>query len=77
MSSDGSAATIRFCEEIGKPCLQNPPPQQLCAWLDKYRIRVLNVAGNRASRNPDVGRVVERVLRAALQIIQAPGPADP
>src|SRR5258708_5176735 len=57
LSSDGSAATIRFCEEAGKPCLQNPTAEALRQWLMRHQIDVLNVAGNRASKNPDVANV--------------------
>jgi len=59
----GTALTIRFCEQLGKPyqvcqpkagdmsCAGNPEdPQGVACWLDTLRVQVLNVAGPRESR---------------------------
>lgn len=65
-SSPGSRLTIRLCKQYGKPCLTNPTIEQLRRWLEEYQIRILNVAGNRVSKNPGVVQQVRTTLLGAL-----------
>lgn len=69
----GSRFTAEVAAQLGKPCLHlareadpSDAPTKLRDFLRRYRIRVLNVAGPRASSEPAVGEFVRRVLRAAL-----------
>ena len=69
--SDGSRLTLRHARAIGRPCLCLDPFAATAAaavrrWLEDVRPRVLNIAGNRESRAPGIGRQVERVLYLAL-----------
>ena len=70
--SGGSLATQRFARELGKPCLhlsaqgEPDPVAALVRFVDEFEIRVLNVAGPRASGEPGVGEFIWEVLDAAL-----------
>ncbi len=60
--SGGSALTGRIAENEGKPCLhvdfhETPLPQAkelAIQWIRQYHIRILNVAGPRASSDPKI-----------------------
>lgn len=67
----GSGKTWKFAERMGKPCvhLRADMGVERCAemlrdFLSSNRIEVLNVAGSRASNEPEVGEFVRRVLDA-------------
>ncbi len=45
----GTRQTLDFCVQERKPCCVNPNADQLRDWLVEYKIRTLNVAGNRVS----------------------------
>jgi len=69
--SQGSLLTLRSAEKMGKPCLHLSrersidPAAELRAFVQEYGIRVLNVAGTRASKEPDVGAFVQETLDGA------------
>ncbi len=66
-TSAGSAQTIRYCRNRGKPFVCNPTSQQLLSGLYRLNVQVLNVAGNRASRiTPDKLKLARTVLEEAL-----------
>ena len=67
VNSPGSKLTLETCEEQGKLYLVNPEPLELTAWLENYDIRVLNVAGNRESKNPGIGVRTIQLLSQALK----------
>ncbi len=55
----GTAATARFASLMHKPCLiidlsTSPSPEAASQWLKKNAVRVLNVAGPRASKQPAI-----------------------
>jgi hypothetical protein len=62
----GSLATARFASDHGKPCFHMADPerdiQRLGEFLDAYRPKVLNVAGPRLSKSPEIVQIVKRVL---------------
>lgn len=66
----GSALTIELCISMGKPWWlyhgQDDAVEGLRAFLAKHQPKVLNVAGNRASKRPGINRAVKRVLAGAL-----------
>jgi predicted Rossmann-fold nucleotide-binding protein len=68
--SRGFNATLRAAQELRKPLLVGPTAEQLQAWVDKYDIRVLNVAGPRASHD------AEAYKRTALLIVEAFGDTE-
>lgn len=70
--SGGSMETKFFCDTLKKPYLINPSPMDLRAWLTTHQIRILNIAGNRASKNRQIEKLVKDTLRAALSSSTAP-----
>jgi len=62
----GSAYTARCAERFGKPWLHVDPQKDSAAavrgFLDRYRIRTLNVAGPRASGDPEIYRYALMLL---------------
>lgn len=54
MASPGSKLTLNLCRELKKPWISNPNRKTFLRWIDKNNIKVLNVAGNRASRTPNI-----------------------
>lgn len=76
--SGGSRLTAEEAARLGKPWIHlvqgaGCPAERLRAFLDEHRIRVLNVAGSRASREPGVSRFVWLTLEEAV-FLSAPVP---
>lgn len=73
--SGGSALTVDLARLNGKPCLCLSRAEMsvenaaaaLQAFIEERDIRTLNVAGPRASNEPEVGAFVKDVLEAALR----------
>ena len=73
--SGGTAWTIECLQRHGKPFLQvdfNQPVgdkelQQVRSWLQQERVAVLNVAGPRASQQPDMGGLARAFLGHLLE----------
>jgi hypothetical protein len=70
----GTKETAEFAKAIGKPLLKlvssagiQESATQLNSFLKEHGIVVLNVAGPRASEEPEVSRFVNAVLTQALQ----------
>jgi hypothetical protein len=49
-----------------RPFLENPTPGELREWIKKHDIRILNVAGNRRSKNPGISKIVRQILTLGL-----------
>jgi hypothetical protein len=69
----GSKKTAEFAKRQGKPCLHlsakvhgDKAPEVLKKFIEEHQIKVLNVAGPRASKEPMVGEVVKAVLGAIM-----------
>ena len=70
----GSKKTLDLARKQGKPVLHiaregsgaPPPAQALARFIEDHRIKVLNVAGPRASKEPEVYEFVKQVLATAL-----------
>lgn len=79
--SIGSNTTEELCRIMGKPCCwvylpkehRTPTirvhaiPASFRLWLALHKVQVLNVAGNRESRNPGIGKLTEQFLMEALK----------
>ena len=71
--SGNSLETLDFAIKHRKPYLhlsavfRDHAASQLKKWMQEHHIRVLNVAGPRASKEPEVGRFVMATLDAALK----------
>jgi Circularly permutated YpsA SLOG family len=69
--TEGSTLTKYFTQHYCKPYIHihraSPQPaSQLLAFLSQHHIRVLNIAGPRASTEPEVGTFVSKVLDEAF-----------
>lgn len=63
----GAKATLNAAVAAGlRPFVSNPAPEELREWVARHDIKVLNVAGNRASKNPGVAAQVRELLLAAF-----------
>ncbi len=63
--------TRRMCKDSHKPCLlieefDEDSERLLREFLTRYKIKVLNVAGNRESKFPGIQRSVRNFLIVAL-----------
>ncbi|KKN01438.1 hypothetical protein LCGC14_1127640 [marine sediment metagenome] len=65
-SSPGSSLTKRLCLTLLKPYIVNPDPTSLKTWLEIFGIKVLNVAGNRESKNPGIQDKTIHLLKEVL-----------
>ncbi len=70
----GTRETAEFAKEIGKPLLHlasslevKEAARQLVTFLKEHGIAELNVAGPRASEEPDTGEFVQAVLSQAIK----------
>jgi hypothetical protein len=66
----GSKKTVEFAKKHGKPCLHihfgvKDAGKRLLEFVKDNEIKTLNVAGPRASKEPEVGEFVKEVLRLA------------
>lgn len=73
MLTGGSKKTVELARKHGKPCLhlsaqggRDKAQELLREFIGQHGIKVLNVAGPRASKEPDVGAFVVETLRLAL-----------
>lgn len=62
----GSQETINFCQVISCPYIVNPTPEQLRSALLSFGVEILNVAGNRHSKNKFAFHMAVDCLRVAL-----------
>jgi hypothetical protein len=77
--SDGSQNSVFLAQKLGKPVLRiwrdgNDAPSQrvLLRFIQENNIKVLNIAGPRASKEPDVYDFVKAVLSKALLQVSEP-----
>jgi hypothetical protein len=69
----GCLLTASLCKQGRKPFLvirlddadEEGNAKELRDWIEEHQVRILNVAGARGSRQPDVGRV-KRILAKAI-----------
>lgn len=66
LMTQGTALTKQCCLDLYKPFIVNPTAGELRQWIYDHRIQVLNVAGNRESRNPGIYQRTYDLLTTAL-----------
>ncbi len=72
----GSALTRRMAEKYSRPLLhidlsatiESEAALSVVRWMRQNRVKILNVAGARASRDPDIYGATRSLLSAVLQI---------
>ena len=66
----GSAYTRRCAEQLDQPWLHvhpgNDDPQTIKDFLERHRVKTLNVAGPRASTEPGIYQYATQVLERSL-----------
>lgn len=67
----GTGWTARLARQQNKPCLildlkDKPRPEAVREWLEMHRVRVLNIAGPRESKQPGIYLRAQAFLRQAL-----------
>jgi len=67
--SAGSLLTRSLCREFKKPSIENPTPEELRRWIEEYNIKVLNIAGNRESKNPGIYKATYDVVLNAITLL--------
>ena len=68
ISSPGSRLTYKCCEDLGKPLIMNPGITYVfLRWIKDYNIKVLNVAGNRESKQPGIQAMTKLFLVMSIK----------
>ena len=69
----GSLATAKLASDLGKPCLHlsglqdaSENARQMADFLRRHEVKILNVAGPRASGEPDVGAFIQSIFGELL-----------
>ena len=65
-NSTGSRLTVNICQQLKKPYIINPGCIFFLRWAIENNIQVLNVAGNRESKNPGIHSKVYKYLTDTL-----------
>ena len=65
-TSPGSVLTMNQCKKLQKPYIINPTPDNFVEWLQKHRIAILNVAGNRESKSPGIEKRIIKFLALTI-----------
>ena len=67
-NSPGAKLTLNTRDKLEKPTIRNPSPTKLAVWLKLNNIRVLNVAGNRESKNKGIAERTKKILIESLNM---------
>jgi hypothetical protein len=70
LNSRGYHCTRDAADDYEKPFRVISTPEALIEFLDEFNVEELNVAGNRASRNPDIHRFTAETIIAAWRLIK-------
>lgn len=66
-NSPGFKLTSSLCiRKYGKPWIENPSPESLAKWVEENKIEVLNVAGNRESKNLGIYERTKNLIISAF-----------
>jgi len=71
----GSKTTLDFAMKLKKPCFhvclagQSSPETELLHFIRSNKVRILNVAGPRASKEPEITSFVREVLDKTLALL--------
>lgn len=65
--SPGYYCTLKACTKLGKTMLDNPTAKELSEWCHVSDIGVLNVAGNRETKNPGIYERTKSLIMEAFK----------
>ena len=66
LTTPGTKLTIKLCQEDSIPYLTNPTAEELRATCEELQVETLNIAGNRASKDPGIEERVRAIVRDAF-----------
>lgn len=66
MKSAGAKLTVDICKSDSIPYVINPDAQELRDMCEQLQVRVLNVAGNRASKDAEIEERVRKIVTDAF-----------
>jgi hypothetical protein len=66
-TSPGCSLTIKYCQKHKKKFMINPPSFALKGFVEMNEVKILNVAGNRESKNPGINSRAFEVLMGAFR----------
>ena len=66
VNSPGYFCTANEAKRRSKLWVENPTAEHLAVWVDRWDIRVLNVAGNRESKNPGIHERTKQLIVEAF-----------
>jgi hypothetical protein len=69
-NSRGTALTIKFCKQYGKPYIDNPKPHSLAEFIKKNNVYTLNVAGNRESKLAGIQNHTAVIVEEAINLLR-------
>lgn len=77
----GSYLTREYADRIGRPVVViahgphgfRPLPAALRRWLSTHAVKIANIAGNRESKSPGIGALVEAYVLDVLTPPELPG----
>ncbi|HEY5122175.1 MAG TPA: putative molybdenum carrier protein [Ignavibacteria bacterium] len=69
LNSRGSILTFNTAKKLYRPVIVNPTEEEFLEWIKYYKMRILNIAGNRESENPGIQNYVKDFLIRTLKII--------
>ena len=69
IGSPGYRCTKRAAGDYEKPFRVITSVEALIAFIEEFNVGVLNVAGNRASKNPGIHRFTAEIVRDALSLL--------
>ncbi len=70
IKSSGSQLAIGICRADEIPYILNPDSQELRNMCESLGVRVLNIAGNRASKDAEIEERVRAIVRDAFSDVQ-------
>jgi hypothetical protein len=68
LTSPGSKLVIGICKENSIPLLKNPDAEELREFCRMLEAEVVNIGGNRASKDRDIEERVRAIVREAFQM---------
>lgn len=67
IKSPGSQLTLAACKQDGVPYLLNPDAEELREFCRLHEAEIVNIAGNRESKNPGIEAIVRKVVMEAFR----------
>lgn len=67
ITSSGSKLTIEYCQKEHCPYILNPEVEELREFARMHEAMIVNIAGNRASKDAEIEERVRKIVREAFR----------